>query len=294
MSETRFKYVQRDSDILLDLYKHRFLTISQIHRLHFPSLQTAYRRMRLLRQANYVSPFTVPNIEESIFALAGKGTQAVAESLGVDKNELKWTETRTRPHDYYFMQHFIAINDFRIALRQACDNSSIQLLGFIPDYYGEKTDKGGITKYIRDVSCDIASEREEISHTPDGVFALQKEGKSALFFLEIDRGTETVSDSDKGVLKAVRFYLNYLLEGKYQRYAKDFNVESFKGFRTLFVTTSEARMLNIRQASAKPQVPEKSRKFIWITTTDKVNKDTLFEPIWNSMDIRDTGGHRIG
>jgi hypothetical protein len=293
MVEIKFKYVQRDSDILVDLYKHRFLTISQIQRLHFPSLQTTYRRMRLLKQAGYASPFTVPNIEESIFALAGKGIQAVAESLGVDKNELKWTETRTRPHDYYFMQHFIAINDFRIALRQACENSTIQLLGFIPDYYGEKTAKGGITKYIRDVSCDIVSEREEISHTPDGVFALRKEGKSALFFLEIDRGTETVSDSDKGVLKAVRFYLNYLLEGKYQRYAKDFNVESFKGFRTLFLTTSEPRIQNIRKAAAAVDIPEKAKRFLWLSTYDRLNNAGIFNPIWVSSHEADAERHSL-
>jgi hypothetical protein len=294
MKEPQFKFVKRDSDLLVDLYKHKYLTISQIGRLHFPSLQTAYRRTRILKQAGYVNPFTVPNIDESIFGLTSKGLQIVAEALGIDKDELKWSESKTKPHDYYFMQHFIAINDFRIALRQACNNSDIKLLGFIPDYYGERTDKGGITKYIRDVTCDIANEREKVSHTPDGVFALQKDGKAALFFLEIDRGTETVSDADKGVLKATRFYLNYLFDGKYQRYSKDFNVDSFKGFRTLFVTGSETRMQNIRQASAKLQVPEKAKKFIWITTDNKISTESMFKPIWKSIDHRDNSGYQIG
>jgi hypothetical protein len=126
MSELKFKFVKRDVDILVDLYKHKFLTISQISRLYFPSLQTAYRRTRLLKLAGYISPFTVPNIEESIFALTAKGMQAVAGALGVERDELKASEPKTKPHDYYFMQHFIAINDFRIALRQACDTSGIK------------------------------------------------------------------------------------------------------------------------------------------------------------------------
>ena len=294
MTEPKFKLVSRDADILVDIYKHRLLTIFQIHKLHFPSLQTAYRRTRILKQAGYISAFTVPNIEESIFGLTAKGIPIVAQALGIEKGELKWSDSKSKPHDYYFMQHFIAINDFRITLRRACENSDIKLLGFIPDYYGEQTDKGGITKYIRDVTCDIANEREQISHTPDGVFALRKNGKSALFFLEIDRGTETISDPVKGVLKATRFYLNYLLDGKYQRYSKDFNIESFKGFRTLFVTNSELRLNNILQASARLQVPGKAKKFIWITTNEKISQESIFTPIWKSIDPHDTSGYQIG
>jgi hypothetical protein len=293
MQEPKFKFVNRDTEILVDLYKHRFLTISQIHRLHFPSLQTAYRRTRLLKQAGYVHPFSVPNIDESIFSLTAKGIQSVAEALGIDKSELKWNESKTKPHDYYLMQHFIAINDFRISLRQACDNSAIKLLGFIPDYYGEKTDKGGITKYIRDVVCDIANDRQTVSHTPDGVFALERDGKVALFFLEIDRGTEVVSDPLKGVQKMLGFYANYLIEGKYQRYAQEFGVESFKGFRTLILTMSDARMKNMRKAASAVKVSEKAKLFLWLSTYDRLNKASLFDPIWVSAYEADADYHSL-
>ena len=294
MKQARTKFTSRDSDLLVDLYRHRFLTVSQLRRLHFPSLQTAYRRLRLLKTGGFVTAFTVASIEESIFTLAAPGLQAVAEALGVDRGSLKWVETKTKPRDYYFMRHFVAINDFRITLRQACDASDVKLLGFIPDYYGEKTDRGGPTKYIRDVICDIADNREEVSHTPDGVFALERIGKQALFFLEIDRGTEVVSDPDKGVLKSIRFYANYLLEGKYQRYAKDFGVTAFKGFRSVYVTTSAARLQNIREATTDLQVPQKAKRFHWITTVDKVTNETIFTPIWVSIDPTDSATYQIG
>ena len=64
---------------------------------------------------------------------------------------------------------------------------------------------------------------ESYSHTPDGVFALKKGDNAALFFVEIDRGTEIVSDPEKGVLKSIVFYLNYWVSGKFARYAKDFD-----------------------------------------------------------------------
>ena len=294
MSKKVFKFTERDSQILLTLYKHRFLTISQLQGVHFPSLQTAYRRLRVLREAGLVSSFTVPNIDESIFAVAGKGMTPVAASLGVNPEDLKWTDTKARPKDYYFMRHFLAINDFRIALKVACDESQLKLLGFIPDYYGEKTDRGGVTKYIKDVICDIAVERKEISHTPDGVFALEKNNKAALFFLEIDRGTEVVSNADKGVLKSLRFYLSYLLDGKYQRYAKDFKVESFKGFRSLYVTTSDIRLQNIRQATETLNIPPKAKRFHWITTFERLERNGAFGSIWVSIDPNDSHNYQIG
>lgn len=289
-----FKYTERDSQILLTLYKHRFLSISQIQKVHFPSLQTAYRRMRILREAGYIKSFSVPNIDESIFLVAQKGINSVAKSLGVNTEELKWTETKAKPKDYYFMRHFLAINDFRIILKQACDNSTVKLLGFIPDYYGKKTGRHGVSKYIKDIICDIVSEQNEISHTPDGVFALEKNGKAALFFLEIDRGTEVVSNANKGVLKSIRFYLSYLLEGKYQRYSKDFNVNSFKGFRSLYVTTSDRRLQNIRQASESIKIPQKAKRFHWITTFNQLEDNDIFEPIWVSIDLNDSNSYRIG
>ncbi|MGP8321754.1 MAG: replication-relaxation family protein [Methanosarcinaceae archaeon] len=294
MSKKVFKFTDRDSQILLTLYKHRFLSISQIQQVHFPSLQTAYRRMRILKEAGFVTSFTVPNIEESIFSVAKKGMNSVAESLGVGIKELKWTDTKTKPKDYYFMQHFLAINDFRIALKQICDTSSVTLLGFIPDYFGEKIQRGGIKKYIKDIICDIDFEREEISHTPDGVFALEKNSKFALFFLEIDRGTEVVSNVNKGVLKSLRFYISYLLNGKYQRYTKDFGVESFKGFRSLYVTTSDKRLQNIRQATDSLKIPQKVKRFHWITTFEKINEENIFNPIWVSIDPNDSNSYQIG
>lgn len=295
MPNRRFKFTERDSELLVDLYEHRFLTIGQIQRLHFPSMQTAYRRLRLLKATGYVTVFTVANIPESIYTNATQGLQAVAEALGVERELLKWSGVRAKPRDYYFMRHFLAINDFRITLRQACAASGVRLLGFIPDYYGEKTNTGAITKYIRDVISDVSTDRRnEISHTPDGVFALERGGKAALFFLEIDRGTEVVGDPERGVMKSLRFYAGYLLDGVYQRYAKDFGVLEFKGFRSLYVTTSEARLTNVRHAAGRLPVQDKAKRFSWLTTIDRVAASTLFGPIWRSLDPTDERKYQIG
>ena len=214
--------------------------------------------------------------------------------MGVDKSQLKWTETKAKPRDYYFMRHFLAINDFRITLTTACESSGIHLLGFIPDYYGEKSERGVVAKYIRDVICDVKDNRQEVSHTPDGVFALERDSKPALFFLEVDRGTEVVGDASRGVLKSIRFYANYLLNGKYQRYAEDFGITEFKGFRSLYVTTTDIRLANIRLAVEKLDIPSKTKRFSWITTEGELTAQSIFEPIWLSTDPADEKRYQIG
>lgn len=288
------KLTQRDIALLLDLYKMRYLSIAQIQRLHFPSEQTTYRRIRMLRSTGHVQMFSTPSIESSIVHLDKTGAEMVAGHLQVDFCDLRWKESSRTPKDYYFLSHFLAINDFRISLQKVCDGTPVSLLGFIPESFGEKTSKGGVTKYIRDVVCDIRDKRETIGHTPDAVFALEKDGKAALFFLEIDRGTESVSDAEKGVLKCVRFYLNYLADGKYQRYSRDFGCGEFKGFRALIVTTSDQRLKNCRVAAKALDFAVQGKRFIWISTYDQIGKTGPLSSIWHSLDSGDEMVYGIG
>lgn len=284
----------RDLALACDLYKYRYLSVSQIQRLHFPSLQTTYRRLRALSALGYLAGFLAPHIPEHIYYLEKKGAELVADALGVEATELKWASSSKKPKDYYFLRHFLATTDFRLALQAACRPAEMELLGFIPEYYGEKTKAGGVVKYIKDLVCDVHSPAEKISHTPDAVFALVKREIPALFFLEIDRGTEVISDAEKGVLKCARFYLNYLLSGGYQRYQQDFRCAPFKGFRALLVTTSEQRITHIRQAISRLAVDTRAKQFIWLTEQHRIQPYSLLQPIWVSADVDDRNIYHIG
>jgi hypothetical protein len=138
----------------------------------------------------------------------------------------------------------------------------------------------------------VLNVRRHISHTPDASFALEKDGNAALFFVEIDRGGETVTDPTKGMLKAIVFYMNYWAVGKYTRYEQDFGRE-FKAFRLLIVTNSTRRLQHIREAVTKYQFPSKQvKRFLWGATD--VTKENIFLPIWRSMDITDEIIYKIG
>lgn len=168
------KMTPRDIDILLLLYRCRYLTGSQICAYCFPSQHIMWRRMSLLLERDLVKSFTVLNINERIFHLDKKGAEAIAAHLEVEIDELNWRQNR-QPKDYYFIKHFLAINDLQILITKACQKSPITLLRFIPEYIGTQTRDGHVKKLIRDRVVGL-------SHTPDAVFSLQKDGKPALFF----------------------------------------------------------------------------------------------------------------
>ena len=219
----------------------------------------------------------------------------VGKITRIPKILLQWYRYSKTPKDYYFLKHFLSINDFRILLTQACTQSPMRLLGFIPEYVGEKTTQGNVKKHIRDNVCDIANKDVQYSHTPDAVFALEKEGNAALFFAEIDRGTEIVSDPEKGFLKCIKFYLNYWVDGKYQRYQEEFGGKTFKTFRTLIVTTSKTRLEHMREAVTRmPFSQTQAKRFMWGTTEEQATKHALFEPIWCSLDTADRNLYKIG
>lgn len=289
-----FVLTERDADLLVSLFKYRYLTAAQVERLHFPSTQTATRRLRVLQEAGFVAMFQPPGTEERVVALAEGGADIVAEQLTVPKPDLGWNGGQAKPKDYYFLKHFIGVNDFRIALTGACDaRQDLELLGFIPEYLAERQEDGAIRKYIRDVVSDIRGPGK-ITHTPDGVFALEKAGKAALFFLELDRGTETVSDPRRGILKHIHFYLRYLASDGYQRYREDFEVaEPFRGFRVLVVTNSPTRLENIRVVGERIHFePEHAKRFIWLATQDQVNGSDILSEAWRDLSP-DGGTHAI-
>src|SRR6266850_5763499 len=104
------KLTNRDVSLLLDVYKYRYLSVSQIERLHFPSKWMTYRRLQALTTLKCVKSFSPPNITERIFYLDREGAEIVAGELHVSLSDLAWYRYAKTPKDYFFIKHFLAIN----------------------------------------------------------------------------------------------------------------------------------------------------------------------------------------
>jgi hypothetical protein len=88
----------RDVAILLDLYSYRYLSFSQLARLHFPSFASAYQRLRVLKRAGFVKTFNAPAIPERIFLLDTKGAKLVSAEL--DTDSLSWYRYSKTPPEF--------------------------------------------------------------------------------------------------------------------------------------------------------------------------------------------------
>ena len=284
----------RDTELLLSLYKYRLLSVAQVERLFFPSTQTARRRIRILAADGYVSTFRAPGVPDRIAHLAPRGLAVVAVSMGASAADLG--SARTQPKDHYFLRHALAATDFRIAVALACSrHPDVSLRGFLDDRVVEKTERGLLRRYLRDVTADIRAPEVKVGHTPDGVFALAHCDSTALFFVEVDRGTESVANHEHGFAKTLRFYLNYLVGGGYTRYEQEFGVMSpFSTVRVLVLTSSRRRLENIRSVGAGLRFePARALSFIWLAELGAVTTETVFSTPWVSLDPGYTNTYRI-
>ena len=146
---------ERDLQLLFNLYKYRYLSGSQVQKLLFPSQRTADRRLQLLLASDHLISFSVPGISERLVCLTKKAVDLIEENLITSDNNgdkiFRWDPGNSIPKDYYFVKHFLAVNQFRIDLTLACNRSAkYELAGYLPEYYGTRSEKGGVVKHIKD------------------------------------------------------------------------------------------------------------------------------------------------
>lgn len=283
---------ERDLDILSGLLRFRYLTVSQIQLLYFPSARTAYRRLQALRGLEHVAAFQVPRISDAIYELTKSGALCLAGDKGLQEKELGFVRRR-KPSDDYFLRHLLGINDVLIAFDRACEKAAIEIVEVIPDYLGTVDAKGHPQKRGRDRAPAPDGQKEKLVHTPDSVIILRKEERYALLFLEIDRGTEDLSNPEKGFLKAMRFYLGYYQSGGYKRYERD--AINFKSFRVLVVTSSPTRLSNMRDrvtynidAAAKLK-----QALLWGAGADSISAESILNRVWVPLLAGDTKMYAI-
>jgi DNA-binding MarR family transcriptional regulator len=135
------------------------------------------------------------------------------------------------------------------------------------------------------IVCDRVElpDGSSISFTPDAALCITHKGlkKSLLFFLEVDRGTETVADpkraSDADVRRKIIIYRTYLGRRGYKRYENEnlFNAK-FHGFRLLVVVSSESRCRSLCRL-VRDMTPS---DFVWVSDLSIIRRYGIGGPIW--------------
>ena len=133
---------------------------------------------------------------------------------------------------------------------------------------------------VTDPEPGQAKPQRVVSVKPDATFSIcdREQGKTLLFFLEVDLGTETLASPQRELTDIRQKILNYgacFDRLVYKRYEKLWDCQ-LNGFRLLFLTDTLARLSTL--SSLVQEMPPSD--FIWLTEQARMFKDGISAQIW--------------
>ena len=265
------RLTRRDKQILETI--HAFdgmMSRKQIDRLFFAGKGRTQprQRMQALFDHGYVN---MPDAEEIhrvplgevIYWLDKKGAKLVAGLRGNVPSGFSW---RKKPR-WSLLEHDLAVNDVRIAVREACQRSPLLTL--------EQWITDNAFRADPDTVKTRKNKMKNRQVIPDAFFSIHQESgarpgeaKQFSFLLEVDMATES---NPRFVREKVRAGIAYL-GGK--MYRKRFGVSYG---RYLVITSGERRLAHLKRATEKAG----GKGLFYFTTLDSLtNADVLRGHIW--------------
>jgi len=266
----------RDFSLLRGLFDSRVMTLSHISRLYFEGHdEAAKKRVQKLKAAGLVSERARRAYDRSILFLARKGFQALADDDHLSEfPRLSWKALEKRMQvSELTLRHELEIQEVKTALTLAVlrrENYSIAEFSTWPLLYEFR---------VTLPANGNTFARPEVLLKPDGfIRVMEKDAEGQefrrLFFLEVDRSTETVNTL---VTKALAYREYYRTGGLAVKFAASKEAFTEYPFRVLMVFKSQARRDNVVAALLALNPP--ILKQCWTTTLEEVTRNPLGE-IW--------------
>ena len=275
---------ERDTEILAAVHKYRVLHRGHICELFFQGNDdeggSARRRLGLLYQHGYlerIPRFINPPINNPgpAYRLAARGAILLAQmtTISVDKfnywGKAEDKEGRATKLGHSYLEHNLLLADIRMAFERKVTEAGMVIPTWL-DYHDLRPSWKTERALIR---LTPAAPEENVAIAPDGYFVLQTQQGRGHFFLEADRGTETV---DKQWRRKILAYKAYLLSGQFhKRYGVPRNI----GFRVLTLVPSVNRAKNLQRAVERNGSPEGTSAFLFAPTPAFLISG-LSDPIW--------------
>ena len=272
-----------DIAILSHIAEYKVLSVRQLSAITQRTFQVIRRRLRFLEEKQFITMIERgfgkgPGRRENIVILTEKGI----ELLNL-KNILS-------PHAVYvtsessnsiFIDHDLLVNWFFIHLLQI-ERMRPQFTTQHLTASSHSLREGKVEKplLMERFTADKASE-ETYTMIPDGVFIITDKGseKTILFFLEADRGTESLvktKNTPGDIRHKLTGYQALFRSNRYKRYERIFNA-NFNGFRLLFLTTTPGRTKSICDFVQTMRPSD----FIWITDQNQMFSHGISAEIWS-------------
>ena len=273
----------RDLDILEDVYRHKALTISQIHRMHFgASRSPAQLRITKLFNHRFLHQIVIPvaygqSGSNPIFnVLDSKGAELLREKREI---EVKWHYS-DRELSERFLNHAKLLNDFYATVVRACRDAGYG--------YPVRAGEGGLVKRTeKELKADrervsirlTDGKRQNVSFIPDLYFQIRASGQIFSFFMEADNTTEKSSVIKEKFRAYKAYFETRAYEKKYRRK---------EPYRILFVVDGKTRVKNLlKWANEDGAGPN-----FWFGDKNRILPDTaLHSDLWWVSGWR--GTHRL-
>ena len=131
-----------------------------------------------------------------------------------------------------------------------------------------------------DYSPVPGSDIQGVKFTPDAAFSIgvSVRDKTCLFFLEVDRGTETIASPKRDMTDIRQKIINYqwyFQSQAYKRYEQVFKCQ-LHGFRLLFLTSTTGRLRALCELTQQLR----PSNFVWLTEISRLFSGGVSTKIW--------------
>jgi len=252
----------RDIAILIGLSNDRYLDRDQVEQLFFPSRRVSQRRIKWLRDHGLI--YRWPMIEppgwtrlHSLLLLSPRGARVLAACLGQEPRRLVRLSQDCRDHCFN-VGHDLGANAFFVALAVAS-----RPLGH-----------EGLYHWVGEERCRRLLREDagpRYAPAPDGWGRYLLGDREITFFLEWDRGTESV---DRLHRKSAN-YMRYFVRRHGANYA-----------HVLFVFPSSAKELAYHRSIAEDLPRDEVCCVFWTTTLEHLELASPRGPIWWKVEPR--------
>ena len=285
-----FKLNKNDRRVLTALAEYRLLTISQIAAIQQKSLQVVRRRLSTLEKEGLVV-FADGGFgqcrgrPERLVSLSTRGVALVRAESPALRDVL---DERIDTEGIRYVNHQLLANWFQIHMDhvvQVIPQLTIRYLAPTSPFVGRDDDNRSLVFEHKTTDDRQGKAR---GFTPDAVFAItdSTQGKTLLFFLEVDRGTESVASPKRhprDIRQKLINYQDYFRNSRYKRYEKMWE-SSLNGFRLLFLANTRARLT----ALCKMVRDMPPSDFVWLTDQEQMFAAGLSAEIWTRGGRHDT------
>lgn len=284
---------------LFFIQRYRFLTIDQFARAAGMRRASASDQLRSLERHGLLGHFGNVGLRghgktPKVYYLKRKGFEAISresdippELLGTHKET--HVEARWSPQMYHRLHTVDLMIAAEVAIRE---RPNLSMVRTFLEY--RRVKQGG---HVMRETADLVANEDipENRIIPDAAFVMEnvETGRHALFFVEMDMGTERIVSAitrDRRITLHHRItqYDRYLQGGRFAHSYANFG--EFRFFTLLFVTFGEQRVDNIRRQMH--DLPAALAPYYRFTTFELACRDFL-GPVWKSRSLSDDQRHPL-